>query len=69
VTGSIAGAAGDDGAFSDRLARDTVAAALVEQRVQELGAAIRAVDGSGNADTPEGLLVRRIIDTFAEYGL
>lgn len=51
----------------DRLARDTLIAALVEQRAQELGAAIRAVDGSGNTDTPEGVLVRRIIDAFAEY--
>ena len=54
-------------ATRDRLARDTLVAALVEQRVQKLGASIRAVDGSGNADTPEGLLVRRIIDAFAEY--
>ncbi len=50
-----------------RLARDTLVAALVEQRVHRLGAAIRTVDGSENADTPEGLLVRRIIDAFAEY--
>ncbi len=54
-------------ATRDRLARDTLIAALVEQRAQELGAAIRAVDGSGNTDTPEGVLVRRIIDAFAEY--
>ena len=54
-------------ASRDRLARDTLVAALVEQRVQKLGASIRAVDGSGNTDTPEGLLVRRIIDAFAEY--
>ena len=39
----------------------------VDQRVQKLGASIRAVDGSGNTDTPEGLLVRRIVDAFAEY--
>ena len=32
-----------------------------------IGAAIRAVDRSGNIDTPEGLLVRRIVDAFAEY--
>ena len=54
-------------ATRDRLARDTLIAALVEQHAQQLGAAIRAVDGSGNADTPEGLLVRRIVDAFAEY--
>lgn len=35
-------------ATRDRLARDTLIAALVEQRAQQLGAAIRAVDGSGN---------------------
>lgn len=54
-------------ATRNRLARDTLIAALVEQRAQQLGAAIRAVDGSGNTDTPEGLLVRRIVDAFAEY--
>jgi DNA invertase Pin-like site-specific DNA recombinase len=54
-------------ATRDRLARDTLIAALVEQRTQQLGASIRAVDGSGNTDTPEGLLVRRIVDAFAEY--
>ena len=54
-------------ATRDRLARNTLIAALVEQRAQQLGAAIRAVDGSGNTDTPEGLLVRRIVDAFAEY--
>ena len=51
----------------DRLARDTLIAALVEQHAQQLGAAIRAVDGNGNTDTPEGLLLRRIVDAFAEY--
>jgi len=51
----------------DRLARDTLIAALVEQHAQQLGAAIRGVDGSGNTDTPEGVLLRRIIDAFAEY--
>ena len=54
-------------ATRDRLARDTLIAALVEQRALQLGAAIRAVHGSGNTDTPEGLLVRRVVDAFAEY--
>jgi DNA invertase Pin-like site-specific DNA recombinase len=54
-------------ATRDRLARDTLVAALVEQRVQKLGATIRAVDRSANADNSEGLLVRRIVDAFAEY--
>lgn len=51
----------------DRLARDTLIAALVEQHAQQLGAAIRGVDGSGNTDTPEGVLLRRIMDAFAQY--
>jgi DNA invertase Pin-like site-specific DNA recombinase len=38
-------------ATRDRLARDTLIAALVEQRTQQLGASIRAVDGSGNTDS------------------
>jgi DNA invertase Pin-like site-specific DNA recombinase len=54
-------------ASRDRLARDTLVAALVERQVVEFGAAILTADGSGNADSPEGILLRRIVDAFAEF--
>ncbi|MGD0947666.1 MAG: recombinase family protein [Candidatus Binatia bacterium] len=51
----------------DRLARDSLVAALVERLVERNGAAVLAADGTGNGDGPEAILLRRIVDAFAEY--
>ena len=51
----------------DRLARDTLAAAMAERLDERAGARILTADGSCNADGPEGLLLRRMVDAFAEY--
>lgn len=51
----------------DRLARDVVVAAMVERLAERSGARVLAADGTGNADNPEGLLMRGIIDVFAAY--
>ena len=51
----------------DRLARDTLAAAMLERLVERTGSRILAADGCGNGDGPEGLLMRRMVDAFAEY--
>lgn len=51
----------------DRLARDTMAAAMIERLTERAGARIVSADGVGSEDTPEGLLMRRLIDAFAEY--
>lgn len=51
----------------DRLARDTMAAAMIERLVERKGARIEAADGVGNGDSPEALLMRRMVDAFAEY--
>ena len=51
----------------DRLARDSLVAALVERLVERDGAAVRAADGTGNGDGAEAILLRRIVDAFAEY--
>lgn len=51
----------------DRLARDTMTAAMVERLAERAGAAIVSVDGTGNGDSPEAMLMRRMIDAFAEY--
>lgn len=51
----------------DRLARDTMTAAMVERMAQRDGAVVRSADGVGNGDTPEAMLMRRMVDAFAEY--
>jgi DNA invertase Pin-like site-specific DNA recombinase len=51
----------------DRLARDVECAAIVTRLVECNGAQIRSADGVGNEDTPEGGLLRGIVDLFAQY--
>jgi len=51
----------------DRLARDVMVAAMVERMAERSGAVIVAADGAGNGDSPEALLMRRMVDAFAEY--
>lgn len=51
----------------DRLARDTMAAAMIERLADRAGARIVSADGVGDGDGPESLLMRRIVDAFAEY--
>lgn len=51
----------------DRLARDVVVAAMVERLAERSGARVLAADGAGNGDGPEALLMRGIVDLFAQY--
>ena len=51
----------------DRLARDVVLAAMVERMADRSGAAVVAADGAGEGEGPEALLMRRMVDAFAEY--
>jgi DNA invertase Pin-like site-specific DNA recombinase len=51
----------------DRLARDTLVAAMVERIVGRGGARVCTADGMAAGDGPEALLMRRIVDAFAEY--
>jgi DNA invertase Pin-like site-specific DNA recombinase len=51
----------------DRLARDTLTAALAERIAQKAGASIVTVSGEGNGDGPEAQLMRTILDAFAQY--
>ena len=51
----------------DRLARDVLTAALVEQLCERAGARIVSADGTGNGDTPEAALLRSMINAFAAY--
>lgn len=51
----------------DRLARDTMLAAMIERMAERDGATVRTADGTGEGDAPESVLMRRIVDAFAEY--
>jgi DNA invertase Pin-like site-specific DNA recombinase len=51
----------------DRVARDVVKAAVIESTLARTGGRIVSVAGEGDSDDPGGLLMRRIVDAFAEY--
>ncbi len=51
----------------DRLARDVLVAAMVNRLAEKAGAQILSADGTGNGDGPEALLMRNIVNAFAEY--
>lgn len=51
----------------DRLARDVVLAAQVEGLARRVGARVVSVAGEGEGDDPSALLMRRLVDAFAEY--
>lgn len=51
----------------DRLARDVMTAAIVERMAERVGARILAADGTGNGEGPEAMLMRSIVDAFAQY--
>lgn len=51
----------------DRIARDVVIAATVEQLAKDAGARVVTADGISAEDTPEGQFMRTIMDAFAAY--
>jgi DNA invertase Pin-like site-specific DNA recombinase len=54
----------------DRLARDVVNAAMIERLAERAGARIRSAAGEGtdgDAMDPSGMLMRGIVDLFAQY--
>jgi site-specific DNA recombinase len=51
----------------DRIARDVVIAATVEQLARDAGARLVTADGVTAEDTPEGQLMRTLMDAFAQY--
>jgi len=52
----------------DRLGRDVVEVALIERFVTKRGARVISAAGEGtDSDDPAGVLMRRLIDSFAEY--
>ena len=51
----------------DRLARDTMLAAMIERQVERVGARVVSAAGEGEGDDPASKLMRTMIDAFAEY--
>jgi len=51
----------------DRLARDTMNAAMIERLALRAGAKVLTCDGTGEGDSPEAMLMRTMIDAFAQY--
>ncbi len=52
----------------DRLGRDPLVVAMVESAVQRKGARIVSAAGEGtDSDSPSDVLMRRMVDAFAEY--
>jgi DNA invertase Pin-like site-specific DNA recombinase len=52
----------------DRLGRDVIAVAMIERLIAKRGARIVSAAGEGTeTDDPAALLMRRLIDSFAEY--
>ncbi len=51
----------------DRLARDPIVAAMVEAAAARVGARIVSAAGEGDGDDPAAILMRRMVDAFAEY--
>jgi DNA invertase Pin-like site-specific DNA recombinase len=52
----------------DRLGRDVIEVAMIERLIGKRGARIVSAAGEGTEnDDPSGILMRRLIDSFAEY--
>lgn len=51
----------------DRIARDVVIAATVEALAAQAGARVLTADGVSADNTPEGALMRGLLDLFAQY--
>ncbi len=52
----------------DRLARESMYAAMIDRMVSQAKAKVFAVDNQvGNGDSPEDVLMRTLVDAFAQY--
>ena len=51
----------------DRLARETLHAAMIEQLVRRAGGKVRTCDGISDEDTPEAEMLKGMMDLFAQY--
>ena len=52
----------------DRLGRDVIAVAMIERLIAKRGARVQSAAGEGTeSNDPAAMLMRRLIDSFAEY--
>lgn len=52
----------------DRIARDPILTAMIERLAADAGAVVKSASGEGtDSDDPTSILMRRILDAFAEY--
>lgn len=51
----------------DRLARDVVISAMIERLVEKAGGRVTTVDGVGEGNTPEAMLLKGMIDLISSY--
>jgi len=51
----------------DRLARDPLVAMMAERMAEKRGARVVCADGNGNGDGAADVLMRRMLDAFAEF--
>jgi len=51
----------------DRLARDPIISAMTEAAAARVGARVASAAGEGEGDDPASVLMRRMVDAFAEY--
>lgn len=51
----------------DRLARDLIQSALATRLIERLGSRVTSADGSANGDGPEAVLMRQMLDAFAQF--
>jgi DNA invertase Pin-like site-specific DNA recombinase len=52
----------------DRLGRDVIAVAMIERLITKRGARLVSAAGEGTeSNDPSGVLMRRLVDSFAEY--
>lgn len=51
----------------DRLARDLYLSEYIRRSAQKTGARVETVDGGSNGDSPQEVLLRQMLDAFAEF--
>jgi len=51
----------------DRIGRDVVLTAMIERLVERAGARVLTADGTSTEATPEGQLLRGVVDLFAQF--
>jgi DNA invertase Pin-like site-specific DNA recombinase len=51
----------------DRIARDVVIAGMIVRLIEKRGAELVSVDGIGNGDGPEAMLIATVVDAVAQY--